>query len=226
MGPIRARLVSIFTNVNKRNLRNDIATATGLGVVGDVLCQLGPEKRRIPSAGEWRWRLRGEEPHDAHWFDPRRCVATGVFGGIYIGFFLHFLYQCYPLVVFAAASRLPISATLRSGLMKEGSTVHAFGTALTDNCHNGLIYTPAFFLGVGVLQGDSIQDSIANLMGEWWSAYVGCTLFWLPFMWGNFKYVPTANRVQAMATANLLWNAIIDYISHRSLEESRVSISE
>mmetsp|Transcript_103746 Transcript_103746/g.163826 ORF Transcript_103746/g.163826 Transcript_103746/m.163826 type:complete len:96 (+) Transcript_103746:1-288(+) len=92
---------------------------------------------------------------------------------------------------------------------------HAFAVAIVDNLHVALIYTPSYFFGVGLLSGDGVETVMANLKKEWVSGYLLGTGFWLPFMWFNFKVVPAAGRVQAMATANLLWNVIIDYVAHR-----------
>jgi hypothetical protein len=35
-------------------------------------------------------------------------------------------------------------------------------------------------------------------------------------MWFNFRFVPSARRVQAMASANLVWSVVMDYLAHRS----------
>ncbi|CAK9059621.1 unnamed protein product [Durusdinium trenchii] len=84
-----------------------------------------------------------------------------------------------------------------------------------DNIHCGSFYIPVYFLSVGLMQSDSLQASKENLMAEWWTTYVTCTGFWVPFMCANWRFCPAAHRVKAMQTANLFWNVIIDHLAHR-----------
>jgi len=203
-----------------RALASDVCSASMLGCVGDLICQLGAERRSI-SLDTMRWRNQGEEPIDQQTFDPRRLASLTVFGGIYIGGFLHFLYKGYPLAVQGASWCLPfISSTLRKQLRDKGSTAHTFGCACLDNAHNGAIYLPAFFFGAGLLQGDSLSEVSNTTRREWPEAYAWCTAFWLPFTWINFSIVPPVHRVNAMASANLVWSVALDYLAHRGLSRT------
>jgi hypothetical protein len=138
------------------------------------------------------------------------------------GVFCHHLYKVYPVCVSALAGvwragpkGQHIRYHTRSVRLAEETTASGLGCAILDNLHCGAVYTPAYFIGVGLLQGDSLASATANLHKEWWTTYVGCTGFWLPFMWFNFRFVPEARRVQAMASANLAWSVAIDYLAHR-----------
>ena len=137
-----------------------------------------------------------------------------------VGGFLHFLYQGYPLAVRAASRRI-LSPRLQKRFADERSFTHAIGCALVDNVHNGAVYTPAFFLSVGMLQGESFEAAASTLRREWVETYAWCTAFWLPFTAFNFKVVPAAWRVRAMASANLVWCVGIDYLAHRGSREPR-----
>ncbi len=191
-----------------RALRTDVYTAAALGFFGDIICQIGPEGRDAP-----RWPLEASKEQakkDEKAFDWRRLGALTLYDGLYIGGFLHFLYPCYPLVVRAAAPWVPIKA-----LTDGRSAAHGLGCACVDNVHNGLLYIPSFFLGVGLLQGDTLSDAQATLQREWLETYAWCTGFWLPFTALNFTLVPPTARVRAMAVANLVWNVCIDWLAHR-----------
>lgn len=191
-----------------RALRSDIYSATALGFIGDIVCQLGPEGKRMPQT------LLAKHTPDDESFSLRRLGAITLYDGVYVGGFLHFLYQGYPLVVRAAARSvrwLPRKALI------EGSFASGLGCALVDNVHNGLLYVPTFFVGVGLLQGDSLENVQSTLRREWLETYVYCTGFWLPFTALNFSLVPPAARVRTMATANLLWNVVIDWLAHRGV---------
>ena len=177
-----------------RALSVDICTAAGLGLAGDVICQ----------------RLEGTDP-----INLRRLTAVTVYDGFYIGGVLHFLYKLYSPATSAAAHILVSSAPLRKRLLDKSSFSHAIGCAAVDNVHCALLYLPTFFIGVGLLQGESFDAAVATLRREWSDAYVYCSAFWLPFMSLNFRFVPASHRVRAMASANLFWNVVIDYVAHR-----------
>ena len=119
----------------------------------------------------------------------------------------------------AAARRVP-SPQLAKQIQILDSPAHGFGCAIVDFVHNNVIYIPAYFIGVGLMQGDTMKTSVDNLKCEWFTTGVTCSAFWLPFTWFNFSVVPAARRVQTMATANLLWNVVIDYLAHRGLESN------
>ena len=154
--------------------------------------------------------------HDETVFDLRRLAALTLFSSSYIGGFLHVLYQGYPLVVRAAARRLcTTGGSLQVKLLNDSTLVHAHACAWVDNVHCAVLYIPAYFMAVGMLQGDKAADSLSNLQCEWWPTYSSCTLFWVPFMMGNFALLPPARRVQAMAVGNLFWSVVIDFFAHR-----------
>jgi protein Mpv17 len=185
----------MLARMSARALGVDICTATALGFAGDIACQ----------------RLEGTTNDN---IDKRRLLAVSLYDGLYIGGFLHFLYQLYPPAVRVAAN-LVSSAPLRKRLLNQSSFSHALGCAAVDNVHCALIYLPTFFVGVGLLQGESFDAVVTTLRREWREAYAYCTAFWLPFMSLNFLYVPASHRVRAMASANLLWNIVIDFVAHR-----------
>mmetsp|Transcript_33009 Transcript_33009/g.109044 ORF Transcript_33009/g.109044 Transcript_33009/m.109044 type:complete len:212 (-) Transcript_33009:460-1095(-) len=171
----------------------DMAAAGCLAVAADTLCQKVIEERER--------------------IDWRRAGALAAFNGLYVGGFLHVLYQCYSPVVSAVATRMAASSALRS----TASPQHALGCAVVDNLHCGSLYIPAFFACVGTMQGQTLGEALALLQGEWWPTYTSCTAFWIPFMAANFRMVAPARRVQAMAVANMFWNVVIDYLAHRQL---------
>ena len=186
-------------------------------------------------------------PHGSRKGSPHaraRSGALAAFNSLYVGGFLHVLYQCYSPVVSAVATRMAASG---SALHLTASPQHALGCAVVDNLHCGSLYIPAFFACVGTMQGQTLGEvwraslvprlslrpfpaaapaltapalpgkALALLQGEWWPTYTSCTAFWIPFMAANFRMVAPARRVQAMAVANMFWNVVIDYLAHRQL---------
>ena len=81
--------------------------------------------------------------------------ALAAFNGLYVGGFLHVLYQCYSPVVSAVATRMAASG---SALRSTASPQHALGCAVVDNLHCGSLYIPAFFACVGTMQGQTLGE--------------------------------------------------------------------
>ena len=68
--------------VDRRAMAADFAVGASLTFVGDLICQMLIEGRRMPT--EWHWRKRGEVI-DEHTFDARRVAAITGFMSVYIG---------------------------------------------------------------------------------------------------------------------------------------------
>ena len=88
--------------------------------------------------------------------------------------------------------------------------------ARLHNIHDGALMIPSYFLGVGMLQGDTFEQAHRNLSAEWLTSYQVGAGFWLPVMSANFALVPAQYRVRTMAAANTAWSVIIDHLAHRS----------
>lgn len=195
--------MSILVNVSFRHVfrpgstyLQDIVSSGALGLGGDILCQFGIERR---------------DPKD---FNYKRAGALTAFNMLYIGGFLHFVYKSYPMIVAHVGRRVGSAALQRS------TVKHNMGCSVVDNIHCGLIYIPAYFLGVASLQGDDTDDAKRALRAEWVTTYVTCSCFWLPYTYLNFANVPAGKRVQFMALGNLVWSVFIDFLAHRDHGES------
>jgi hypothetical protein len=195
------QLRSTVTHVNWPALRTDVATAGGLGCAGDFICQQAVEGQ---SSMDWR-----------------RFAAVSTFAAMYMGGVFHFLCQIFPLVVCAVGRHLPARYALARQLQTTGSAAHSFGCAIADNIHDGALMIPTYFLGVGMLQGDSFEQARRNLSAEWRASYLADAGFWLPVMSANFALVPAQYRVRTLAAANTAWSVIIDYLAHRSRSKPR-----
>ena len=115
----------------------------------------------------------------------------------------------------AAAASGSSRGWLGAQLQLEGSNAHAFGCSIADNIHDGSLMIPSYFIGVGLMQGDPLAGTLANLRREWLSSYLAGCCFWVPVMYLNFKVVPAMYRVRVMAVSNTCWSVIIDYLAHR-----------
>ena len=98
---------------------------------------------------------------------------------------------------------------------------HSCAQAVVDTLHDGTLMIPAYFVVVGMLQGDTLAEGKANLRKEWLNSWAVGASFWMPFMYCNFKYVRAQYRVRLMAAANTVWSVLIDYMAHRSRLQDR-----
>ena len=201
MSILSKQLRSIVTTVDLPALRTDMVTAGALGCAGDLLCQTTIERESS--------------------FDIHRFFAVSTFNLLYMGGVFHFLCQAFPLLVSAAGRRLPARFPLAQQLQAPGSAAHAVGCAICDNLHDGSLMIPAYFLGVGMLQGEPLASARRNLMAEWRTTYLVDACFWLPVMSANFALVPAQYRVRFIAAASTAWSVIIDYMAHRSKPQRR-----
>lgn len=167
-------------------------------VLGDTAASFG-----LAGLGDCVLQL-GVEAVEPAAFDVRRFGAVTVFTGGYVGVLCHHLYKVYPLLL--GPSR-PLAC------------------ALLDNVHCGLLYIPAYFYGVGLLQGDGLSAVRANLRRQWLETYVSCSAFWVPVMWITFRVVPAPHQVKAVSVGSCIWAVFIDAIAHRAEDRAEDSDS-
>ena len=177
---------SLYLGQLKRHpLRTNMWSAGLLGFGGDVICQT----------------LEGFEE-----FDWRRNLAMSIFSVFYMGAFVTPVYAAYPRMVRYAVKPLH---------KKPGKLMEGLGSSFIDNAfHSPLLYIPAFYVSVGVMQGESLAAIEANLRGSWWVTVKACWLIWVPAQTLNFSVVPVPQRVLFMNGCCLVWNVILDFISH------------
>ena len=104
----------------------------------------------------------------------------------------------------------------RLKLTSDGSFWHSALCSMLDNVHCLVLYLPAYFWGIGFLQGRPLDQAHQKLLDEWTFSYLTCSAFWIPYMWLNYLVVPATQRVRFMIAGNFAWSVAIDYIAHRS----------
>jgi hypothetical protein len=75
----------LFRKTNLRNLASDVAIASGMGFAGDIVCQTAFEGKKFALPGSGK-------PHSDS-VDWVRVQALTTFNAVYIGGFLHYLFQ-------------------------------------------------------------------------------------------------------------------------------------
>ena len=142
-------------------------------------------------------------------FDYRRCMAMTAFGVFYSGGVSLMVYNSYRRILPAWFLRSPA----REGL---GSTV------LDNFIHTPFLYTPAFYVSTGLLQGATMKDTVATMCDGYWQSTAACWVMWIPLQAINFSVVPPYLRVAVMNVGCLAWNVLIDYIA----QDARIKTGE
>lgn len=146
-------------------------------------------------------------------FDVRRSFSMICFGGFYGGGVSFRLYNLYPKILPSWFMKTP----LREGV----------ASSLIDNfLHVPFLYTPAFFLTTGLLQGATLDDSVTTMRSGFWPSIMACWVMWIPLQAFNFSIVPRHLRCALMNGGCVVWNVMIDFISNSHKFDSNAKVKE
>jgi len=137
-----------------------------------------------------------EQRTEINW---QRCGSFVFFCCYYQGLVDYYVYKWYAdtLAKYALSS-------LQSGVIM----------SMVDNfIHVPLVYTPAFYVTVGLLQGDGLLSCKEKIRTELWPTVYACWFVWIPLQAVNFGLVPPQYRVGFVNIGCLFWNVVLDALS-------------
>jgi len=101
----------------------------------------------------------------------------------------------------------------------------AIAISLFDNfVHVPVGYMPAFYYGVGSLQGHTMDEIWTTFSSQYVEACVACQVVWTPLQLINFMLIPPQFRILFVNAGCLAWTVIIDMISNRAEHSNEVSM--
>ncbi|KAF4753923.1 hypothetical protein FOZ62_024657, partial [Perkinsus olseni] len=94
--------------------------------------------------------------------------------------------------------------------------------SLFDNLiHVPLLYTPAFYVTLGLLQQHTIEETMDTMRREYLPTITLCWGMWIPLQLINFTLVPLRYQVPFVNVSCLLWNVCLDYVAHGGFTSHR-----
>nr|AND95742.1 Peroxisomal membrane protein 2 [Perkinsus olseni] len=94
--------------------------------------------------------------------------------------------------------------------------------SLFDNLiHVPLLYTPAFYTTLGLLQQHTIKETMDTMRREYLPTITLCWGMWIPLQFINFTLVPLRYQVLFVNVSCLLWNVCLDYVAHGGFTSHR-----
>lgn len=145
----------------------------------------------------------GVQQRDLSQFDQPRLWGLTTFFGFYAATFSLRIFALYPKILPESIMKSPF----REGM----------ASAVLDNCvHSPLLYFPLFYVWTGLFEGDTVSNSLVKYYHQLVPAMSSLLVVWMPIQLVNFSLVPRQYRVAFVGLGNLVWNVIIDWISHES----------
>lgn len=142
-------------------------------------------------------------------FDLRRTLSVAAEGLLISGPLMHFVYDWMETI-------LPIEGSEASV-----TWIHAMIHVLIDSVLLDCLFVATLMVFTGVLEGkvgviakELQYDFIPTLKASWMSNF-----FFSPLEFLLFKFVPAKLRVLAINIQDIIWNAVVSYMAHRSRKE-------
>jgi hypothetical protein len=181
-------------------------TAGVIGIIGDYMAQwleYTMERRKNPIQ-ETSSLARGLSIHGRYSLRRGLSILTD---GIFIsGPLMHFGYNFFESI-------MPINVGGAS------SSLAAMAHVLADSVILDSIFVASTFIVTGIMEGYTYKQLVPQLRSDYvptLKASWATSLFLLPFEFACFRYLPLTFRVMAVNFLDVVWDAVVSFMAHRS----------
>ena len=183
-----------------------------MGVLGDVLAQyvehIRHERRARKGNNSNSFSspntIRGGYGSLPFHFNARRSVAILLDGLFISGPLMHLAYDIFEYF-------LPVAG---------GTGLNAMFHVLADSLVLDGIFVASAMASSGLLEGYSFRKEVLPQLRQdylpAWKASVATSSVMAPIQYACFRYLPLSFRVLAMNFTDIIWDAVISFMSHRS----------
>jgi hypothetical protein len=191
-------------------------TAGVIGIIGDYMAQwleYTMERRKNPIQ-ETSSLARGLSIHGRYSLRRGLSILTD---GIFIsGPLMHFGYNLFESV-------MPINVGGAS------SSLAALAHVLADSVILDSIFVASTFIVTGIMEGYTYKQLVPQLQSDYvptLKASWATSLFLLPFEFACFRYLPLTFRVMAVNFLDVVWDAVVSFMAHRSRKHDLHNVVE
>lgn len=175
-------------------------TAGVIGVIGDFLAQ------NLEAALLRRQRTKQQvyQPAPTKTYDPRRGLSIAVDGLLISGPLMHYGYQLFDRII-------PIEAG--------GGATAALLHVLLDSVFLDAFFVASTFVVTGRMEGYSFRQLLPQLRKDYRPALQASwatSLLVAPIEFACFRFLPLSLRVLAVNFIDVIWDAVISFMAHRS----------
>jgi hypothetical protein len=205
-GSLQQAVVWYTMNLNANPVSTKSITAGIIGIIGDYMAQwleYKLEKRKNPPQ-EVSSLAGGLSIHGRYRF--RRGLSILTDGFFISGPLMHFGYNLFESII-------PINVGAGS------SSLAALAHVVADSVFLDSIFVASTFLVSGIMEGYTYKQIIPQFRSDFFPAMkasLATSILIFPFEFACFRYLPLTFRVLAVNFLDVLWDAVISFMAHRS----------
>ena len=162
-------------------LQTKVATATVLGLAGDLIAQRRAANLLIAQE-------RPPAPPEG-WYDTKRAASFALFDAGYRGLFQHVTFP-WIIQAFPGDSLTHLAVVLQQPVPDRVLMAAAERTIFNQGLVVPLVYYPLFFLVTGYVQGLSSKEAIVRAKRDFPKLLRRNVVFWVPVQISQFAFIP------------------------------------